>query len=179
MAKRPLSDKDGAIVEYFRANAWAARSHITNVRRSWSWEAPERQEELLALSRAAIHPGFTNLEKFRRCQILTNHANLLNTVGRSIDAIAGWDAALKIIPGFAMARGNRGHGLKMFAGMIDDDRERAILALHAYDSLRSTMAEDALYDSVDPSSAVAFFANESGRNKNRCRPRYAAPRSGQ
>lgn len=160
LAKRTLNDKDGALTEYFRANAWATRSHITNVRQSWSWEAPERQEELLALSRAATHPGFASLDKIRRCQILTNHANLLDTFGRSIDAIAGWDAALKIIPGFAMARGNRGSGLKMLAGMVVDDHERAILTLHAYDGLRSTMAEDAFYES-DPSSAVTFFADRA------------------
>jgi hypothetical protein len=161
LSKRELVDTDGALVEYFRANAWAARSHIANVRRSWAWEARERQEELLALSRAANHPGFASLDKVRRCQILTNHANLLNTAGRSIDAIAGWDAALNIIPSFAMARGNRGYGLKGYAGLVVDDRERAILALHAYDGLRSTMADDALYDSVDPRAAVAFFADEA------------------
>jgi len=54
LSKRELIDTDGAQVEYFRANAWAALSHIANVRRSWSWEAPERQAELLALSRASI-----------------------------------------------------------------------------------------------------------------------------
>lgn len=161
LSKRELVDEDGVLVEYFRANAWAARSHITNVRRSWSWEAPERQEELLALSRAANHSGFASLDKVRRCQILTNHANLLNMVGRSIDAIAGWDAALRIIPGFAMARGNRGCGLKHYAGMVVDDRERAILALHAFDSLRSVMAEDAVFDSVDPSAAVTYFADQA------------------
>jgi hypothetical protein len=161
LSKRKLGETDGAIVEYFRANAWAARSHIANVRRSWSWEAPERQEELLALSRAANHPGFASLDKVRRCQILTNHANLLNMVGRCIEAIAGWDAALKIIPGFAMARGNRGYGLKVYAGMIHDDRERAILALHAYDGLRSAMAKDAIYESGYPGAAVAYFANEA------------------
>ena len=144
LAKRTLSDEDGAVVEYFRANAWAARSHIAKIGQSWSWEVPEHQEELLALSRAATHPGFASLDKVRRCQILTNRANLLNLVGRSIDAIAGWDAALKIIPGFAMARGNRGCGLKTFAKMIVDDRERAILALHAYDAFRSTTDDDAI-----------------------------------
>lgn len=51
LSKRDLVDTDGALVEYFRANAWAALSHIMNVRRSWSWEAPERQAELLNSSR--------------------------------------------------------------------------------------------------------------------------------
>ncbi len=160
LTKRNLIDTDGALVEYFRANAWTALSHIANVRRSWSWEAPERQAELLALSRASNHAGLASLDKVRRCQILTNHANLLNTVGRTIDAVAVWDAALKILPGFAMARGNRGCGLRDYASMIANNRERAILALHAFDSLHSTMAEDALYDS-DPQAALAYFADQA------------------
>jgi len=161
LSKRKLGDSDGALAAYFRANTWAALSHIANFRQSWSWEAPERQAELLALSRASSHAGFASLDKIRRCQILTNHANLLNTVGRTIDAIAVWDAALKIIPGFAMALGNRGDGLTGYARMMVDDRERAILALHAFDSLRSTMAEDAFHDSVDPQAALAYFAKQA------------------
>jgi len=161
LSKRELIDTDGALIEYFRANAWAALSHIANVRRSWSWEAPELQAELLALSRASNHSGFASLDKIRRCQILTNHANLLNMVGRTIDAIALWDAALKSIPGFAMAWGNRGGGLKIYAGMLVDDRERAILALHAFDSLRSSMADDALFDSDDQWEAIVYFGNQA------------------
>jgi len=161
LSKRKLVDSDGALVEYFRANAWAARSHIAKVRLSWSWGAPELEAELLALSRASNHAGFASLDKVRQCQILTNHANLLNLVGRPIDAVAAWDSALKIIPGFAMARGNRGCGLKGYAGMVVDNRERAILALHAFDALRSTMAEDAFHDSVDPRGALTYFANEA------------------
>ncbi|WP_313616111.1 LA2681 family HEPN domain-containing protein, partial [Rhizobium sp.] len=161
LSKRTLAEPHGALVEYFRANAWATRSHVANTRRSWAWEAPEQQEELLALSRASTHPGFAGLDKIRRCQILTNHANLLNLVGRFIDAIAKWDAALRIIPEFAMARGNRGYGLRGYAGMLVDDRERAILALHAHDGLSSSMAQDAFHESDGPQAALAFFANEA------------------
>jgi len=161
LSKRELIDGDGALVEYFRANAWGALSHIANVRQSWSWEAPERQAELLALSRASNHADFAKLDKVRQCQILTNQANLLNTVGRTIDAIPVWDAALEIIPGFAMARGNRGLGLKGYATMVADKRERVILALHAFDGLRSAMAEDTFHDSVDPQPALAFFASRA------------------
>ncbi len=157
LAKRSLVEEDAALAEYFRANAWATRSRIGDVRQSWSWENEKLQEEMLALSRAANHPGFAKLGKGRRCQILTNRANLLNTVGRSIDAIAGWDDALRIGPQFAMALGNRGAGLKHYAGMVDDNRERGILALHAYDSLCAAMAPDAVYDFLDPRPVVAQF----------------------
>lgn len=85
LSKRDLVATDGALVEYFRANAWAAMSQISNARRSWTWESPEAQEEMLALSRASSHPGFQGLDEVRQCQILTNHANLLNwSVGQSM-----------------------------------------------------------------------------------------------
>jgi len=163
LEKRALSDKQGALAAYFRANAWTTRSEIANVRQSSAWEAPERQEEMLAHSRAANHLGFAKLDKIRRCQILTNHANLLNAVGRPIDAIAGWDAALNILPNFAMALGNRGVGLKHYARMILDNRERAILLLHGYDGLQGALAPEAIWDLIDPSDAIRQFSDLANR----------------
>ncbi|MEH6952048.1 hypothetical protein V4R08_12025 [Nitrobacter sp. NHB1] len=64
LEKRDLDARHGAILEYFRANAW-----------SWAWEHPEREQQILALSRAVTHPGFVELDVMRRCQILTNRAN--------------------------------------------------------------------------------------------------------
>lgn len=42
-----------------------------------------------------------------------------------------------------------------------NDWERAILALHAYDSLRSSLAKDAFSDSGDPRAPMAFFGNQA------------------
>ncbi|WP_241503287.1 hypothetical protein [Komagataeibacter melaceti] len=157
LTKRPLTEEVAVLAEYFRANAWTMRSQIANIRQSSSWDSVELQGEMLAFTRAASHPGFMKLDNGRRCQILTNRANLLDRVGRSIDAIAGWDEALRIDPHFAKALGNRGAGLRQYAGMIDDNRERTILALHAYDSLCKAMAPDAVYDSVDFLPIIAQF----------------------
>lgn len=157
LATRPLAEEEAALIEYFRANAWATRSHIANVRQSFAWESEQISEEMLALSRAVNHSGFEKLDKVRRCQILTNRANLLNAVGRPIDALAVWDEALRIFPKFAMALGNRGAGLRYYAGRIAGDRERAILALHAYDSLSAATAPDAVYETLDPSRVISQF----------------------
>jgi len=35
------------------------------------------------------------------------------------------------------------------------------MALHAFDGLRSTMAEDTFLDPVDPQTALAFFASKA------------------
>ena len=74
------------------------REKIAGASRSWAWEHPEHENQILALSRAVTHPGFAELDIIRRCQILTNKANKLNMMGRFVDAIEGWDAALQIMP---------------------------------------------------------------------------------
>ncbi|WP_430511622.1 LA2681 family HEPN domain-containing protein [Pannonibacter phragmitetus] len=161
LEKRSLAEEDAALAQYFRANAWAALSDIHDVSHSWSWEIKELQEQMLALAKAVNHQGFSKLDKLRRCQILTNRANLLNRVGRSIDAIAEWDDALRIMPQFAMALGNRGAGLRIYASLVDDSHERAILALHAYESFCAAISLDAVYDSPNPAPIIAEFQNRA------------------
>lgn len=163
LAKRELAAKHGVIVEYFRANAWAVKEAASGECGSRAWEQPEREQQILALSRAAVHPGFIELDLMRRCQILTNRANQLNTMGRFIDAIEGWEEALRIIPKFAMAQANRGYGLKHYAGLLADDRGRAILLLHAHDGLITATAADAIYDSPSTATLVPQFAEEAKR----------------
>ncbi|NKJ02576.1 hypothetical protein FHW92_004683 [Novosphingobium sp. SG707] len=160
-AKRDLNVQHGAVLEYYRSNAWAVKEEASGIRGSWAWEHPEREQQILALSRAAAHPGFVELDLMRRCQILTNRANQLIVMGRFIDAIEGWDAALRIIPKFAMAQANRGYGLKHYAGMLDDDRERAILLLHAHDGLIAATAADAVHDSIYTDALAQQFAEEA------------------
>lgn len=154
LAKRDLTAKQGALIEYFRANAWRVKEEVAGERGSWAWENPEREEQVLRLSRAATHPGFRELDLIRRCQILTNRANQFDTMGRFIDAIEGWDAALRIIPRFAMAQANRGYGLKHYGGLLEDHRARAILLLHAHDGLAAANAPGAVYDSIYPEALL-------------------------
>ena len=80
-------------------------------------------------------------------------------MGRFIDAIEGWDAALRIIPRFAMAQANRGYSLKHYGGLLDDDRERAILLLHAHDGLAAANAPGAVYDSAYPEALLQQIAD--------------------
>lgn len=161
LSKRELSPMQGALVEYFRANAWGAKEALAGNRGSWDWEQSDCEQQILALSKAAAHPGFVDLDVLRRCQILTNRANLLNTIGRFVDAIEGWDKALEIIPVFAIALANRGYGLKSYGGLLEADRERAIFLLHAYDGLMLALAPNALYDSEDNEVLRIQFAATS------------------
>ena len=157
LEKRTLQVKDEATIEYFRANAWDIKAKAAGVRNSWSWEHKEQEKQILALSKAAYHKGFNELNKIRQCQILTNRGNLINTFGRYIDALEAWDAALKIIPNFAMALANRGYCLRHYAGLLSNTRERAIFLLHGYDSLVAASAKGALFDSLSPNLSEEFI----------------------
>ena len=60
-----------------------------------------------------------------------------------------------------MALANRGYGLKHYGGLLDDDRHRAILLLHAHDGLVAATADDAVYDSIEQKPLSAQFASEA------------------
>ncbi len=160
LAKRNPSADIGATVEYFRANAWSVKETAAG-KRSWAWEQAEREQQILALSRSVVHAGFVKLDPMRRCQILTNRAIQLNAIGRFIDAIEGWNAALRIIPTFAMAQANRGLALRYYAGFFESDRERAILLLHAYEGLIAATSENAIFDSEKREELISEFSKEA------------------
>ena len=84
---RSLPQDVAALAHYFRANAWESRRLSRTDRDAWTWEQPEAQEQILDLRRAINHAGFAQLDSIRQCQILTNLANQLNTIGRFVEAV--------------------------------------------------------------------------------------------
>lgn len=52
------------------------------------------------------------------CQVWTNYGNSLDTVGRSIEAIEAYDAALRIDPEMGMALGNKGIAVSYLAPIM-------------------------------------------------------------
>jgi hypothetical protein len=118
-----LSAYDAALLKYFRGNAWANRQKARRGDRSavWAWEEPELQQQLLHLRGAVQHEGFRELPDLRQCQIFTNLANQINTVGRFVEAQEYWNRALARRPRFGMALstaagqrlpGRRSHGIR-------------------------------------------------------------------
>src|SRR5262249_17504651 len=108
----------------------------------WEWEQPEFERQIIHLRRALSGDGFKKLHSLRRCQILTNLGNLLNTVGRFVEAIEYWDGALAVIPSFGMAQGNRGYGLTFYARALYDEGHRPVFLRHAYVALRAALSSD-------------------------------------
>lgn len=139
---RSLQPSERALLDYFRANAWACRyqQRLGDQAAIWDFEQPEIRQQVYLLRRALNSPGFIELDDLRRCQILTNLANQLHTLGRFIEANAIWNEALAINPKFWMARANRGRGLMHYAGALYDRGHAEVFALTAHTDLTKAVA---------------------------------------
>src|SRR5215208_7197322 len=107
LQQRELSLERRALSHYFLGNAWS------NLRRliggdHGDWEQPELERETFYFRMALRNGGIGNHPDQRVCQILTNLGSAMSHVGRPVEAAEYWDRALKLLPYFAMARGNRG-----------------------------------------------------------------------
>ena len=151
------SARDQARIHYFRANIWGHRLRISGDHQSWTWKHPALDGELLELRRAVAHPGFLELNKIERTQGLTNLGNVLNLIGRFVEAIEAWDRALAIEPALAMANGNRGLGLSHYASGLYDPGHSHVLAVAAYHSLSRASATDAIVESPGLEQGLAAF----------------------
>jgi tetratricopeptide (TPR) repeat protein len=110
LERRGLAVENRVRLDYFRANAFANRyrTRLRNRPAAWAWDQPELQQQIFFLRRARYNTAFADLSWFNRCQILTNLANVLDMVGRFIEARSVYSQALAIEPAFWMASGNRG-----------------------------------------------------------------------
>ncbi|MBI4480207.1 MAG: hypothetical protein HY651_09315 [Acidobacteria bacterium] len=157
---RPLSAGTAALAHYFRANAWEGRRLSRRDLDRSALEQPEIQGQILALRRSINHEGFAQLEPIRQCQIFTNLANQLNTIGRYAEAIQIWDRALGLNEKFGMALGNRGIGLRHYAQALYDRRQATIMLVAAHDALAAAVAGGVLYDSPGYEAARDMFRKE-------------------
>lgn len=140
------------ILLYFRANCFAGLRQVrrSGVADAFDWKQPELSEEILSLRRSIRSAGFAALDNIRRCQILTNLGNALNTVGRPIEAIAAWDAALGIEKDFAMVAANRAYGLLSYSSALYDPGHQCVFLLEAAKSFKIALGDKAIFESDYP-----------------------------
>lgn len=162
---RGLPDASLALLDYFRANAWACRAAERAATRDgrWEWEQPEMRQQLYLLRRALNNAAFDDLHPLHGCQILTNLANQLDTLGRFVEARALWTRALSVEARFWMARGNRGVGLIHYADALYDRGHASVLALHAHDDLTRTVELIGIYPLLGDPALASLFEDHASR----------------
>lgn len=139
---RSLRPDLAAVALYFEANAW---EDLRRLQRSgdelWEWEQPEYQQQIILLRTAQRLSDSSETDPYRRAQIATNLGNLLSHVGRTVEGLRLWNAALKAVPDFPMAVGNRGRGLFYLAQRTHDPGHQFVLMQHAYSDLAHVVAQ--------------------------------------
>ena len=142
LQKRELSSFQLASLHYYLANAWA---HVRELSRrgddlAWDWEQDELDKEIVYLRKALQSDSFEDLTAETASSILTNLGNVFDHVGRFVEAIEYWDRALTKSPSFAMARGNRGFCLALYAGALYDQGHKIIFFKSAHNDLKNALA---------------------------------------
>jgi tetratricopeptide (TPR) repeat protein len=158
---RDLNPTHRARRHYFTANLCSIRRHQSATHRTWTWRSNEIDQELLALRRAVASEGFEELGLIQRAQALTNLGNILNHIGRFVEAIEAWDRALTLVPNMAMANGNRGIGLSHYAAGLHDPGHNYVLAEAAHEAFRRAIDPKAVIESLGLEPALAHFAKHA------------------
>lgn len=162
---------DRTMLHYYMANAWAGLRHVRrrSVAARWAWEQPEAEQEIVHLRRAVqAGRGGEVADRRHLCPMLTNLGNLMNVVGRFVEAIAYWDEALAIDPAFGMARGNRGYALAHYAHSLYERADAALLLRAALFDLREALTQTLQSD------AQAGFADVRDRIERALDPAFVA-----
>ncbi len=147
-------------LNYFQANAWANRAGKAQDKQArWTWDNEPLQHQILFLRRAVNNTAFADAETARQCQILTNLANSLNTVGRFVEAHEYWNRALAIEPKFWMALGNRGYGRIEYAKAVYSKHKREELIWAAYRDLTRAVQLVEEYPYGSPGAPEFFKRN--------------------
>lgn len=154
LEEKTLSNEQEARLYYFAGNAYSILDQFDKSGGSGSeiwmqnWERPKIEPVILNYRRSVHHPGFKELPVPRKCQILTNLGNSLNSVGRSIDALQHYDRALAYLPSFSMARGNRGFASGLYAQTLYDEGHELIFLRFSHADL-ATASSGGSYVSPD------------------------------
>ncbi|MBK8170538.1 MAG: hypothetical protein IPK60_09355 [Sandaracinaceae bacterium] len=132
---------DAATLHYFLANARTDRERLlrTQAAQHWAWLDVDSESALRHLRSAMREKSFGLLARQRRAEILTNLGNLLNNVGRPIEAVARFDDALAVVPEFGIAFANRAVAFRAYAQHYHDEGQSLVLARRAWQDMSSAL----------------------------------------
>ena len=137
---------------YFRSNIYYGAIDEAEKRNNdtiWNWEQPGSLKCILLLRLAINEPAFNTIDSIRACQIRTNLASQLSTMGRLVAANAEWSTVLETNPFFAKALASQAQALRYYAELIYDPNHRLILLASARNLFDRALDENAIWESGD------------------------------
>lgn len=150
-----------SILFFYKANCYSALNDIEQSKHDevWDWQQDGRVNALLCLRKAIAEDGFEQLNKGMQCKILTNIANILSTLGRTIESISYHDRVLSLIDNFAMAIGNKAISVFHYGQHLYDYGHSAVLFYHSNLLLNRFGKSPLLWDSGVQQDALDTFSD--------------------
>ena len=153
---------DRILLLYYRSNALSSIVGIKakDPQYEWSWHQPETVKSIHLLRRAIAEPSFMEIDNVRSCQIRTNLANHLHSIGRPVAANEQRLLVLRNVPQFAKVLAGRGRNLTAYARLVYDPGHSSLLLAAARSQLDASLQKSALWESGDRDSYESELVNE-------------------
>ena len=147
---------------YFLSNTYG---EIISIKRgdsdyAWSWEQADSIQNILSLRKAIREPSFESIGSIVACQIQTNLANRLSTLGRPVSANHVWLQVLDREPYFAKALASRAQCIKHYARHLYDIGYVPLLLKKARDIFDLALSKNAFWESDDREKYARDLAEE-------------------
>jgi len=128
-----MNDWQKGLLHYFAANAWEGLRHLksNNGEASCQWHMEEVEKAILNYRLCNQYLRNCAMPRYL-CRSNTNLGNVLNTLGRFVEAIELWNRALAIESSFSMAILNKAYGLITYSSSLYDNGHQAVFAKYAY-----------------------------------------------
>ena len=154
--------EDRVLLYYYQSNTYSsiieAKQHDADY--IWNWEQSDGIQNILLLRRAISEPAFETIHPIITCQIRTNLANRLNTLGRPVAANEQWLKVLETNPRFAKALACQAQGVAYYAGTLYDHNHTSILLAAARSLYDAALDNDAFWESGDRDSIAPELIEE-------------------
>lgn len=140
---RKPSDLERVYLDYFASNYWSYLLHLFSEGATDNFREFCTEKQLFLLRESLLLFEVSKSKDLEvKKRILTNLANTLSNVGRTLEGIEYWNRALKIDPDFGMALGNLGDGLCRYAYALYDAGQAKVIASFAQKLLKKAVNDD-------------------------------------